>query len=194
MKINNAIVSVSDKKGIVDFCKALSSMGINIISTGGTAKILSDADINVRDISDYTGFPEMMDGRVKTLHPKVHGGILALRDNEEHMKKLKEHNMITIDMVVVNLYPFQKTIAKPDCTFEDAIENIDIGGPTMIRAAAKNFKYVVVIIDPSDYSAVITEIKENGNVSYETRLKLARKVFKTMSEYDGAIYDYLKKF
>ena len=194
MKINNAIVSVSDKEGIVDFCKVLSSIGINIISTGGTARILSESGINVRDISDYTGFPEMMDGRVKTLHPKVHGGILALRDNEEHMSKLKEHNMITIDMVVVNLYPFQKTIANPKCTFENAIENIDIGGPTMIRAAAKNFKHVVVIVDPEDYPVIISELKENGNVSYETRLGLARKVFKTMSEYDGAIYDYLKKF
>jgi phosphoribosylaminoimidazolecarboxamide formyltransferase/IMP cyclohydrolase len=194
MAIKNAIVSVSNKENIVDFCKKLTSLNINILSTGGTAKILKNSNIKVTDISEYTGFPEMMDGRVKTLHPKVHGGILALRDNPEHMEKLKAHNMITIDMVVVNLYPFQKTIANPDCTFEDAIENIDIGGPTMIRAAAKNFKYVVVIVDPEDYTKVLDEIESNGDVSFNTRLFLAKKVFKTMSEYDGAIYKYLEKF
>jgi phosphoribosylaminoimidazolecarboxamide formyltransferase/IMP cyclohydrolase len=194
LKIKNAVISVSDKNGVVDFAKKLSELGVNILSTGGTAKALKSEGVKVTDISEYTGFPEMMDGRVKTLHPKVHGGILALRDNKEHIDSLNKHGMITIDMVVVNLYPFQKTVAKPDCSFEDAIENIDIGGPTMIRAAAKNFKYVVVVTDPSDYGKVLNELEENKDVSYETRLSFARKVFKTMSEYDGAIYNYLSKF
>ena len=194
LKIKNAVISVSDKNGVVDFAKKLSELGVNILSTGGTAKALKSEGLKVTDISEYTGFPEMMDGRVKTLHPKVHGGILALRDNKEHIDSLNKHGMITIDMVVVNLYPFQKTVAKPDCSFEDAIENIDIGGPTMIRAAAKNFKYVVVVTDPSDYGKVLNELEENKDVSYETRLSFARKVFKTMSEYDGAIYNYLSKF
>jgi phosphoribosylaminoimidazolecarboxamide formyltransferase/IMP cyclohydrolase len=194
LKIKNAIISVSDKNGVVEFAKKLSELGVNILSTGGTAKALKSEGLKVTDISEYTGFPEMMDGRVKTLHPKVHGGILALRDNKEHIDSLNKHGMITIDMVVVNLYPFQKTVAKPDCSFEDAIENIDIGGPTMIRAAAKNFKYVVVVTDPSDYGKVLDELEENKDVSYETRLSFARKVFKTMSEYDGAIYNYLSKF
>ncbi len=194
LKIKNAIISVSDKNGVVEFAKKLSELGVNILSTGGTAKALKSEGLKVTDISEYTGFPEMMDGRVKTLHPKVHGGILALRDNKEHIYSLNKHGMITIDMVVVNLYPFQKTVAKPDCSFEDAIENIDIGGPTMIRAAAKNFKYVVVVTDPSDYGKVLDELEENKDVSYETRLSFARKVFKTMSEYDGAIYNYLSKF
>ncbi len=194
LKIKNAVISVSDKNGVVEFAKKLSDLGVNILSTGGTAKALKSEGVKVTDISEYTGFPEMMDGRVKTLHPKVHGGILALRDNKEHIDSLNKHGMITIDMVVVNLYPFQKTVAKPDCSFEDAIENIDIGGPTMIRAAAKNFKYVVVVTDPSDYVKVLNELEENKDVSYETRLSFARKVFKTMSEYDGAIYNYLSKF
>ena len=192
-KIKNAIVSVSNKEGIVDFSKKLSKLGINILSTGGTARTLKEAGVSVTDISDYTGFPEMMDGRVKTLHPKIHGGILSLRDNSEHMSKLEEFGMIPIDMVVVNLYPFQKTIANPNCTFEDAIENIDIGGPTMIRAAAKNFKYVAVITDPYDYDKILEEIETTGDISYETRLCLGKKVFKTMSEYDAAIYNYLEK-
>ncbi len=192
LKIKNAIVSVSDKTGIVDFSKKLSQLGVNILSTGGTARTLKESGLTVTDISDYTGFPEMMDGRVKTLHPKIHGGILALRDNAEHMSKLEEFGMITIDMVVVNLYPFQKTVANPNCSFEDAIENIDIGGPTMIRAAAKNFKYVAVVIDPSDYSKILNELETEKNISYETRLYLAKKVFKTMSEYDGAIFKYLE--
>ncbi len=194
IKIKNAVISVSDKSGVVKFAKQLSDFGVNILSTGGTARAIKDSGVKVTDVSEYTGFPEMMDGRVKTLHPKIHGGILALRENKEHMSKLQEFNMLTIDMVVVNLYPFQKTISEPDCTFEDAIENIDIGGPTMIRAAAKNFKYVVVIADPSDYDKVIGEITDNGDVSYETRLYLARKVFAIMSEYDGAISDYLGNF
>ena len=194
MKIKKAIISVSDKTGIVDFAKELSNLGVEIISTGGTAKILKENNINVIEISDYTGFPEIMDGRVKTLHPKIHGGILALRDNSEHMNKIKELGIEPIDMVVVNLYPFEKTIEKPEATFEDAIENIDIGGPTMIRASAKNFKFVVVIIDPDDYSKVLEEIKTNGDVSYSTRLYLAQKVFERMSKYDGKIAEYLKKY
>ena len=194
MKIKKAIISVSDKTGIVDFAKEISNLGIEILSTGGTAKILRENGIDVIEISDYTGFPEIMDGRVKTLHPKIHGGILALRDNPEHMGKIKELGIEPIDMVVVNLYPFEKTIEKPDATFDDAIENIDIGGPTMIRASAKNFKYVIVIIDPEDYNKVLDEIKTNGDVSYTTRLYLAQKVFERMSNYDGKIAEYLKKF
>ena len=195
MKIETALISVSDKANITEFAKALTNLGLKtILSTGGTANLLADNNLPVTEVSNYTGFPEMMDGRVKTLHPKVHGGILALRDNSEHMDKAKEHNITMIDMVVVNLYPFQATISKPDCTLEDAIENIDIGGPTMIRAAAKNFKHVVVIIDPNDYEKVLDELKDTGDVSYNTRLYLAYKVFKTMSEYDEAIYNYLNGF
>ncbi len=194
MKIKRAIISVSDKSGIVDFAKELSNLGVEILSTGGTAKILKENGINVTEISDYTGFPEIMDGRVKTLHPKIHGGILALRDNPEHMNKIKELGIEPIDMVVVNLYPFEKTIERPEATFDDAIENIDIGGPTMIRASAKNFKFVVVIIDPKDYKKVLDELKVNGDVSYSTRLYLAQKVFERMSQYDNAIAKYLKKY
>ncbi|MCX8027184.1 MAG: hypothetical protein N3A62_04940 [Thermodesulfovibrionales bacterium] len=193
--IKRAIISVSDKTGIVEFSKALSSLGVDIISTGGTAKTLKEAGLFVKDISDYTGFPEIMDGRVKTLHPKVHGGILARRGNPRDMQTIQSHGIDTIDMVVVNLYPFEKTISKPDVQFDEAIENIDIGGPTMIRAAAKNFEDVVVVIDPKDYSIVIDEMtKNNGDVSKKTRLRLAQKVFQTTSYYDGVISDYLKKF
>ena len=193
MKIKKAIISVSDKTGILDFAKELNKLGIEILSTGGTAKILKQNNIPVTEISAYTGFPEIMDGRVKTLHPKIHGGILAIRDNPEHMNKIKELGIEPIDMIVVNLYPFEKTIEKKDATFDDAIENIDIGGPTMIRAGAKNFKYVVVIIDPKDYEKVLKELKTKGDVSYKTRLYLAQKVFERMSNYDYKIADYLKK-
>ncbi len=192
--IERAIISVSDKTGIVEFAKALNEMGVEILSTGGTARKIKDAGIAVTEVSDYTGFPEMMDGRVKTLHPKIHGGILALRDNPEHMKALDEHGIKRIDMIVVNLYPFEQTISKPDVTFEEAIENIDIGGPTMIRAAAKNFRYVVVVVDPADYDTVLQEMREQkGEVSYETRLRLAQKVFAHTARYDGMIADYLNK-
>jgi phosphoribosylaminoimidazolecarboxamide formyltransferase/IMP cyclohydrolase len=192
--IERAIISVSDKTGIVEFAKVLNEMGVEILSTGGTAKKIKDAGVHVIEVSEYTGFPEMMDGRVKTLHPKIHGGILALRDNPEHMNALTEHGIKKIDMIVVNLYPFEQTISKPDVTFEEAIENIDIGGPTMIRAAAKNFKHVVVIVDPADYNTVLSEMKQQGGeVSYETRLRLAHKVFAHTSHYDGMIADYLKK-
>jgi len=192
--IERAIISVSDKTGIVEFARALHEMGVEILSTGGTAKKIKDAGVPVTEVSDYTGFPEMMDGRVKTLHPKIHGGILALRDNPEHMKALKEHGIKKIDMIVVNLYPFEQTISKPDVTFEEAIENIDIGGPTMIRAAAKNFRHVVVVVDPADYNTVLNEMKEQkGDVSYETRLRLAQKVFAHTAHYDSLIADYLLK-
>ena len=193
--IKQALISVSDKTGVLDFARALSALGVNILSTGGTAKLLADNGVPVTEVADYTGFPEMLDGRVKTLHPKVHGGILARRDFADHMEKLVEHDMPTIDMVVVNLYPFQATVAKDSCTLEDAIENIDIGGPTMLRSAAKNHKDVVVICDPSDYGVVLAEMKTTDNapgyVSYDTRFTLATKVYAHTAQYDGAITNYL---
>ncbi len=194
MKIKRILVSVSDKTGVVDFVSKLDKLGVKeILSTGGTAKILRDNGLTIKDVSEYTKFPEMMDGRVKTLHPKIHGGILAVRDNSNHLQQAKDNGIDLIDMVIVNLYPFSKTISNPDSTFEDAIENIDIGGPTLIRASAKNFKYVVVVIDPEDYERVLKEIEDYGDVSYNTRLYLAKKVFKIMSEYDKTIYEYLEK-
>jgi phosphoribosylaminoimidazolecarboxamide formyltransferase/IMP cyclohydrolase len=189
--IKQALISVSDKSGILDFARALVQMSVNILSTGGTAKLLADNGINVTEVADYTGFPEMLDGRVKTLHPKVHGGILARRDFPEHATALEKHGIPTIDMVVVNLYPFQKTVAKEHCTLEDAIENIDIGGPAMLRSSAKNHKDVVVICDPADYSRVLGELQtQNGEVSYETKFALAKKVFAHTAQYDGAITNY----
>ncbi len=190
--IKKVLISLSDKTGSVDFAKNLSEFGVQFLSTGGTAKILRDSGLNVMDVSEYTGFPEMLDGRVKTLHPKVHGGLLGLRANPEHVETMKKHGIEPIDMVVVNLYPFKETISKPGCTFEDAIENIDIGGPTMLRSAAKNFQSVTVVIDPADYKTVLDDMrKSNGEVSLKTNLKLAYKVFKTTSEYDKMISDYL---
>ncbi|HJV84826.1 MAG TPA: bifunctional phosphoribosylaminoimidazolecarboxamide formyltransferase/IMP cyclohydrolase [Noviherbaspirillum sp.] len=190
--IKQALISVSDKTGVLDFAKALSALGVNILSTGGTAKLLADNGVKVTEVADYTGFPEMLDGRVKTLHPKVHGGILARRDLPEHMAALQQHGIPTIDMVVVNLYPFQQTVAKEQCTLEDAIENIDIGGPTMLRSSAKNHKDVVVICDPADYGRVLDEMKTNkGDVSYDTKFGLAKKVFAHTAQYDGAITNYL---
>ncbi len=188
--IKQALLSVSDKTGVLDFARALSALGVNILSTGGTAKLLADNGVAVTEVADYTGFPEMLDGRVKTLHPKVHGGILARRDFPEHMAKLVEHDMPTIDMVVVNLYPFQQTVAKDNCSLEDAIENIDIGGPTMLRSAAKNHKDVVVVCDPADYATVLAQV-QGGEVSYDTRFMLAKKVFAHTAQYDGAITNYL---
>jgi phosphoribosylaminoimidazolecarboxamide formyltransferase/IMP cyclohydrolase len=188
--IKQALISVSDKTGVLDFARALSAQGVNILSTGGTAKLLADNGVAVTEVADYTGFPEMLDGRVKTLHPKVHGGILARRDFPEHVAKLEEHNIPTIDMVVVNLYPFQATVAKDDCSLEDAIENIDIGGPTMLRSAAKNHKDVVVVCDPADYSRVLAEMKA-GVIGYDTRFMLAKKVFAHTAQYDGSITNYL---
>jgi phosphoribosylaminoimidazolecarboxamide formyltransferase/IMP cyclohydrolase len=193
--IKQALISVSDKTGVLDFARALSALGVNILSTGGTAKLLHENGVKVTEVSEYTGFPEMLDGRVKTLHPMIHGGILARRDLPEHMARLKEHGIPTIDMVVVNLYPFQQTVAKENCTLDEAIENIDIGGPAMLRSAAKNHKDVVVVCDPADYGQVLAEMKGTGTtagpVSYDTKFMLAKKVFAHTAQYDGAIANYL---
>ena len=189
--IKQALISVSDKTGVLEFARALAAMNVKLLSTGGTAKLLADNGLAVTEVADYTGFPEMLDGRVKTLHPKVHGGILARRDFPAHMDALNQHAIPTIDMVVVNLYPFQQTIAKDQCSLEDAIENIDIGGPAMLRSSAKNHKDVVVICDPTDYAAVLDEMRSaKGEVSYETRFTLAKKVFAHTAQYDGAITNY----
>lgn len=193
-KIERAIISVTDKTGILDFAKELEKYDIQILSTGGTAKVIRDGKVPVTDISDYTGFPEMMDGRVKTLHPKVHGGLLGLRENAEHVSMMKKYGITPIDMVVVNLYQFEKTIAKEGVMLEEAIENIDIGGPSMLRSSAKNFKYVTVIVDPVDYEIVLEEMKNSGGeTTLKTRFRLARKVFSLTSQYDGAISAYLSK-
>lgn len=190
--IRSALLSVSDKNGIVAFAKALHDQGIKLISTGGTAKLLAENNLPVVEVSTLTKFPEMLDGRVKTLHPMVHGGLLARRDFPQHMTALKEHGIDTIDMLVINLYPFNETVAKADCSFEDAVENIDIGGPAMLRAAAKNHQDVTVLISPDDYAPVLAEIKANNNtVSYKTNLALAKKVFAHTAQYDGAIANYL---
>ena len=192
-KIERVIISVTDKSGIVEFANSLSGLGVQILSTGGTARALREGGISVTDISDYTGFPEMMDGRVKTLHPKVHGGLLGLRDNPEHVEMMKAHGIKTIDMVVVNLYQFEKTVAKEGVTLEEAIENIDIGGPSMLRSSAKNFRHVTVIIDPADYGVVLGEMKKTGGeTTLKTRFRLARKVFQLTHQYDGAISEYLE--
>lgn len=192
-KIERAIISVTDKSGIVGFANSLSGLGVQILSTGGTARALREGGISVTDISEYTGFPEMMDGRVKTLHPKVHGGLLGLRDNPEHMEMMKVHGIKTIDMVVVNLYQFEKTVAKEGVTLEEAIENIDIGGPSMLRSSAKNFRHVTVIVDPADYEVVLGEMnKTGGETTLKTRFRLARKVFQLTHQYDGAISQYLE--
>ena len=188
IKPARALISVSDKTGIVEFAKSLDLAGIEILSTGGTARLLDEAGISVTEVSSYTGFPEMMDGRVKTLHPKVHGGILGRRGTDD--KVMQEHGIDQIDMVVVNLYPFQQTIADPNCDLATAIENIDIGGPTMVRSAAKNHKDVAIVVDASDYNALIKEINAGG-VSQQTRFKLATKAFEHTAQYDGAIANYL---
>src|SRR5512136_2775682 len=190
-KVRRAIVSVSDKTGVVPFAKGLAQMGVEILSTGGTAKTLREQGVSVMDISEYTGFPEMLDGRVKTLHPKVHGGLLGQRSKKEHVQKMAEHGILPIDLVAVNLYPFEATIAKEDCMLEDAIENIDIGGPTMIRSSAKNYPDVTVLVDPSDYPVVLCELKEKGEVSIATNFRLAKKVFQHTARYDAAISNYL---
>ncbi len=191
--IKRALISVSDKRGIIDISLKLVSLGIEIISTGGTAKVLSDAGINTIPISNITGFPECLDGRVKTLHPKIHGGLLAVRDNPLHMETLKELNIDTIDLVIVNLYPFKETIEDESCTLEAAIENIDIGGPSMLRAAAKNYKYVTVITDPEDYKRIIGEIENYGDVSVKTKLELSTKVFSHTAYYDTLIANYMRQ-
>ncbi len=189
--IGRVLMSVSDKKGIVDFAKGLSAMGVEILSTGGTAKTLREAGVSVVEVSDYTGFPEMLDGRLKTLHPKIHGGLLSRRSNPKDMEDINRHGIKPIDMVVVNLYPFEATISKPGVTFEEAIENIDIGGPTMLRAASKNFQDVAVVVDPNDYGTILEQLRSGGNVSRETKLNLAKKVFAHTARYDTLIADYL---
>ena len=188
----NALLSVSDKTGIVEFARELHALGIKLISTGGTAKLLAEQGLPVTEVAEVTAFPEMLDGRVKTLHPKVHGGLLARRDLPEHMAALAAHGIDTIDLLVVNLYPFEATVAKPGCTLEDAIENIDIGGPAMVRSAAKNWKDVGVLTDASQYAGVVAELKANGNkLSDKTRFGLSVAAFNRISNYDGAISDYL---
>ncbi len=188
-----ALISVSDKTGVVEFAHQLRSLGWEIIATGGTMKLLRDSNVEVINISDVTGFPEICDGRVKTLHPKVHGGLLARRDDESHLAALKENQIEFIDMVCVNLYPFRQTISKPDVTMEDAIENIDIGGPSMLRSAAKNYKDVTVVCDPADYATIIEEIKEGGNTTVGTRLQLSAKAYTHTAEYDSMIATYMRK-
>ena len=188
-----ALVSVSDKAGVVEFCQNLVRLGWEIIATGGTQKLLEESGVKTIGISDVTGFPEICDGRVKTLHPKVHGGLLARRDDESHLKALKDNSIEFIDMVCVNLYPFRQTIAKPDVKMEDAIENIDIGGPSMLRSAAKNYRDVTVVCDPEDYARIIREIEEGGNTTLETRLQLSAKAYTHTAEYDMCIATYMRK-
>ncbi|MCX5811009.1 MAG: IMP cyclohydrolase [Proteobacteria bacterium] len=191
MKIKRAVISVSNKSGLSELTPFLKSYGIEILSTGGTKKYLDGIGINPIEISAYTGFPEIMDGRVKTLHPKVHGGILNIRDNDEHQNAMESLGIKHIDMIVVNLYPFKEVVSK-GCTFEEAIENIDIGGPSMIRAAAKNYKYVTVVVDPEDYPKIIENMNQNnGETTEDLRFYLAKKVFFFTSDYDSAIYTYL---
>jgi len=194
MKILRALISVSDKTGLIPFAKELAALGIEIISTGGTARALQEAGVKVVEISDYTGFPEMMDGRVKTLHPKVHGGLLHLRDNPEHVSQAEAHGIKPIDLVVVNLYPFERTVAKEDVTLEEAIEQIDIGGPSMLRSAAKNYRSVTVVVDPADYESVLENLRSNeGATTLQLRERLGIKVFVTTSKYDAAIANYLNQ-
>ncbi|KFL24772.1 phosphoribosylaminoimidazolecarboxamide formyltransferase, partial [Devosia sp. 17-2-E-8] len=183
VKIGRALLSVSDKAGMADFARELASLGVELVSTGGTHKLIADAGVKVREISDLTGFPEMMDGRVKTLHPKVHGGLLAVRDNAEHKAAMEAHAIAPIDLVVVNLYPFEATVAK-GADYDTIIENIDIGGPAMIRSAAKNHAFVTVIVDPADYAAVIAAIRAEGGVPYALRQRLAAKAYARTAAYD----------
>jgi len=191
VKVARALVSVSDKAGVVEFSRALAALGVQILSTGGTAKLLEKEGVRVTEVSAHTGFLEMLDGRVKTLHPKIHGGILARRDRREHMAAIDQAGIAPIDLVVVNLYPFEATVADPDCTLENAVENIDIGGPAMLRAAAKNYGGVAVVVDPADYAKVLEEIRASGGVAEATRFALAKKVFAHTAGYDGAIANYL---
>jgi phosphoribosylaminoimidazolecarboxamide formyltransferase/IMP cyclohydrolase len=191
MTKTTALLSVSDKTGIVDFARSLHGQGVRLLSTGGTARLLAEAGLPVTEVAEVTGFPEMLDGRVKTLHPRVHGGLLARRDVPEHMAALKEHGIGTIDLLIINLYPFAKATANPECTLEDAIENIDIGGPAMLRAAAKNWQDVAVVIDPSDYPQVIAELKSADGLRKKTKFALAKKVFAHTAAYDGMITNYL---
>jgi len=191
--ISRALMSVTDKGGLLEFAQFLAKYQVEILSTGGTAKMLREGGVPVVEVSNYTGFPEMLDGRVKTLHPKIHGGILGRRDLPAHLEQMAAHNIQPIDLVVVNLYQFEKAVAQPGCTLEDAIENIDIGGPTLLRAAAKNYQSVTVVVDPQDYHHLMAEIKLNkGATNLGTRFRLARKVFKITSAYDSAIAHYLE--
>jgi len=193
-KIQRALLSVTDKAGLAEFAKGLSEMGVAILSTGGTAKMLRQAGVQVTDVAEVTGFPEMLDGRVKTLHPRVHGAILARRDDPSHRAQLAEHHIAPIDLVCVNLYAFEATIAKPGCTLDDAIENIDIGGPCLIRASAKNHKDVTVVTDPADYAPILAEMRQTGGATtLATRQRLAAKAFRLTNKYDGAIANYLEK-
>ena len=193
-EIKRALISVTDKKGIVEFAKELAKFGVEILSTGGTADQLRKSGIDVTDVSDYTGFPEMMDGRLKTLHPKIHGGLLALRNNEEHRNAAKEHGIDLIDMAVINLYKFEDTVAREGCTLEDAVENIDIGGPTMLRAAAKNYRFVTIVTDPEDYPKILKEMDgTGGKISEATNYNLSVKTFQLTARYDAAISNYLGK-
>jgi len=192
IRIRQALISVSDKAGLVELARSLARLGVGILSTGGTAKLLSASGLNVTEVADYTGYPEMLDGRLKTLHPKIHGGLLARRDVPDHMAAIKDAGAEPIDLVVVNLYPFQQTVARSDCTLDEAVENIDIGGPTMVRAAAKNHAGVAVVTDPADYAAVIAELeRRGGSLSAATRLALAKKAFAHTAAYDAAIANYL---
>ena len=193
MKIKRALISVSDKTGVVAFAKKLHAAGVEIVSTGGTMRALKEAGIPVMYVSDVTGFPEIMDGRVKTLNPYIHGGILAVRDNPEHQQAMQTHKITPIDLVVVNLYPFKETIAKPGTTLSEAIENIDIGGPAMIRAAAKNFKFVTVVTNPARYDEVAAAILTDGATSGMLRMRLAQEAFAHTADYDAYIQAYLKE-
>lgn len=193
MSIKRALISVSDKTGIVEFAQKLAARDIEILSTGGTAKILQEAGVKVMEVSDYTGFPEMLDGRVKTLHPKVHGGILAVRDKAEHLAKMEENQISPIDLVIVNFYPFEAVMDKEGVAEEEVIENIDIGGPSMVRSAAKNFKFVTIVTDPTDYDQILEEIAQNGDTTLQTRKKLARKAFTKTARYDEKIDQYFRK-
>ncbi|MGM0461905.1 MAG: IMP cyclohydrolase [Fibrobacterota bacterium] len=192
-KIRRALISVSDKQNVESIGAFLSQWGVEILSTGGTARILSEKDIPVTSVDSYTGHPEIMDGRVKTLHPKIHGGILAVRDEPHHMEDMKAQGIAPIDLVIVNLYPFEKTVAQPDVSCADAIENIDIGGPTMVRSSAKNHAWVTVVVDPHDYNMLMREIETHGGVRFQTRRKLAVKAFEHTAGYDHAITQYLKQ-
>lgn len=190
-KIERALISVSDKNGLLDLAKTVEALGAEILSTGGTARALAEGGVRVREVADYTGSPEILDGRVKTLHPKIHAGILFRRDLQEHARQMKERGFGPIDLVVVNLYPFESVIAKEGVAFEEAIENIDIGGPTLLRASAKNFASVTVICDSADYPRVMEELKTGGETTLATRKYLAQKVYRRTSQYDRAIADYL---
>ena len=192
-KIERALISVTDKSGIDRLGKALTDFGVEVLSTGGTARALAEAGITIREVADFTGFPEMLDGRVKTLHPKIHGGILGIRSRPDHVQAMENAGIVPIDLVAVNLYAFEKTVAGPECTLAEAIENIDIGGPTLIRASAKNYSCVTVIVDPEDYPEIIRELRESGgSVSERTNFRLATKAFRLTHEYDGAISRYLE--